>query len=149
MPSAIYKLFNRGFTLIELMLVVAILSMLAAIAIPKFANMVIKAKEAAVRGKLGTLRSGVSIYYADNEGRFPNFGSNNNILANKYLDEVPSISIPTQPSHVEGRYVSAQSLGLDWPNMGNRYVWKYDGSTGDVRVWCTHTDSNGTKWSLW
>lgn len=143
------KLSFKGFTLIELMLVVAIISLLAAISLPKFANMVIKAKEAAVRGKMGTLRSAISIYYADNEGRFPNFGSNNNILAGKYLNEVPAISIPTQPSHVEGRYVSAQTMGQDWPNVGNRYVWRYNSGTGHVHVWCSHTDSGGRYWSLW
>ncbi|HND63455.1 MAG TPA: prepilin-type N-terminal cleavage/methylation domain-containing protein, partial [Elusimicrobiota bacterium] len=58
----------RGFTLIELMLVVAIIGLLAAIAIPKFANLVVKAKEASVRGKIGSVRSAMSIYYADNEG---------------------------------------------------------------------------------
>ncbi|HND64395.1 MAG TPA: prepilin-type N-terminal cleavage/methylation domain-containing protein, partial [Elusimicrobiota bacterium] len=59
---------RSGFTLIELMLVVAIIGLLAAIAVPKFANLVIKAKEASTRGKLGTVRSALSIYYADNEG---------------------------------------------------------------------------------
>ena len=53
------------------MLVVAIIGLLAAIAIPKFANLVVKAKEASIKGKLGTLRSAISIYYADNEGIYP------------------------------------------------------------------------------
>lgn len=60
---------RSGFTLIELMLVVAIIGLLAAIAVPKFAKMVIKAKEASTRGKLGSVRSALSIYYADNVGR--------------------------------------------------------------------------------
>ncbi|MBK7546276.1 MAG: prepilin-type N-terminal cleavage/methylation domain-containing protein [Elusimicrobia bacterium] len=60
-----------GFTLIELMLVVAIIGLLASIAIPKFGKLIIRSKEAAVKGKLGSLRSAISIYYAENEGEFP------------------------------------------------------------------------------
>ena len=62
---------HHGFTLIELMIVVAIIGILSAIAVPKFGNLVRKAKEAAVKGGLGALRSAISIYYADTEGTFP------------------------------------------------------------------------------
>ena len=61
----------KGFTLIELMIVVAIIGILAAIAIPKFADLVTKSKEAAVKGSLGSIRSALSIYYSDTEGIFP------------------------------------------------------------------------------
>ena len=64
---------HRGFTLIELMLVVAIIGLLAAIAIPKMANLIDKAREAALKASLGTLRSAIAIYYADNEGFFPKY----------------------------------------------------------------------------
>ncbi|HNG46017.1 MAG TPA: prepilin-type N-terminal cleavage/methylation domain-containing protein, partial [Elusimicrobiota bacterium] len=62
---------KNGFTLIELMLVVAIIGLLAAIAIPKFANLVVKSREAAMKGQLGAIRSALSIYYSDNEGFYP------------------------------------------------------------------------------
>lgn len=85
----------NGFTLIELMLVVAIISLLAAIAVPKFANMVVKAKEASIKGQLGTIRSALSIYYCDNEGNFPSamYGLMKIALTTggKYLDELPVI----------------------------------------------------------
>src|SRR5262245_31914786 len=77
----------KGFTLIELMLVVAIIGLLAAIAIPKFANLVDKAKEAKIKGTLGSVRSAMSIYYADNEGIFPQGVSPT--LVPRYYPEVP------------------------------------------------------------
>src|SRR5271157_2664896 len=60
-----------GFTLIELMIVVAIISILATIAIPKFADLIRKSKEGATKGNLGAIRSALSIYYSDMEGVYP------------------------------------------------------------------------------
>src|SRR5690348_15889507 len=62
---------SKGFTLIELMIVVAIIGILAAVAIPKSAHLVTKSKEASVKGGLGAVRSAVSIYYGDLEGSYP------------------------------------------------------------------------------
>ena len=62
---------NKGFTLIELMIVVAIIGILAAVAMPRFADLVRKSNEGACKGTLGAIRSALSIYYADNEGIWP------------------------------------------------------------------------------
>src|SRR5882672_3443266 len=84
---------RKGFTLIELMIVVAIIGILAAIAIPKFAELIRKSSEGASKGNLGSLRSAMSIYYGDMEGQYPR-----NLLAltisGKYLSEVPAAKTP-------------------------------------------------------
>jgi type II secretory pathway pseudopilin PulG len=135
------------------MLVVAIIGLLAAIAIPKFANLVIKAKEAAIRGELGSLRSAVSIYYADNEGRYPfSFSTINAILIPKYMNQINSISIPTVPSHGAGNAISNVPPGVtDVPLlMPDGYiVYSYSPVSGQIVVNCTHTDSKGTTWTEW
>jgi prepilin-type N-terminal cleavage/methylation domain-containing protein len=146
---------NDGFTLIELMLVVAIIGLLAAIAIPKFANLVIKAKEAAIKGRLGTIRSAVSIYYADNEGFYPlhAYGILKTVLTtgNRYLDSIPSISIPTALNHDPSPpnfSISVSDALFDNLLSGGGFAYPAV-LNGRVVVNCTHTDSKGTTWSMW
>jgi prepilin-type N-terminal cleavage/methylation domain-containing protein len=58
---------RTGFTLIELLIVVVILGLLAAIAIPKFANTKQKAMVAAMRSDLRNLASVQETYWTDNK----------------------------------------------------------------------------------
>lgn len=58
---------REGFTLVELMIVVAIISTLAAIAIPNYLNFRLKSKTAEARTNIGTIRGLEIAYFAEHE----------------------------------------------------------------------------------
>ena len=62
---------NRGFTLVELMVVVAIIIILAAILVPRYMDVTDTAKASKCMASQRTLEGAVSIYMADNNGTLP------------------------------------------------------------------------------
>jgi len=60
---------KKGFTLIELMITIAIIGLLAAIALPKFTNVTEDAKTANVQGNLASLRTASEMFMVKNETR--------------------------------------------------------------------------------
>lgn len=56
---------QKGFTLIELMIVVAIIGILAAIAIPQFASFRVKAFNSAATSDVKNMKTSLESYYAD------------------------------------------------------------------------------------
>lgn len=69
-PGCLRDRRSSGFTLLELIIVVAIIGILATIAVPAMRTAPIRAKEAALKENLFTMRSCLDQFHAD-RGRFP------------------------------------------------------------------------------
>ena len=77
---------ERGFTLVEMLIVVAIVGILAAMAIPSYRHAVVKAKEAVLAEDLWIMRDLISQFYVD-QGQYPM--SLEELVEKKYLKEIP------------------------------------------------------------
>lgn len=77
----------NGFTLIELMIVVSIVGVLATLAAPSYHSSVMKAKEAALRQDLFTLRDMLDQHRAD-QGKYP--ASLQVLVSAGYLRKIPT-----------------------------------------------------------
>jgi len=161
---------SKGFTLIELMVVVVILGILAVVVAPRIPDLVKKAQEGATKGALATMRSTLNIYYSDQEGSYPITSANttvtneiNDILVPKYIKKIPDIRIPTAYPGItiSGVYGypsipttsdSVRNDGIDaWGYCGQPTI-SVGGQTtanpdyGNIIVNCGHRDTKGNLW---
>jgi general secretion pathway protein G len=98
----------RGFTLIELIVVLAIVALLASIVAPRYVASVDRAREATLRTSLATLRDAIDQFAAD-RGRWPE--SIDELVSTRYLRSLPEdpvtnrrdswVALPPPPDAVE------------------------------------------------
>jgi prepilin-type N-terminal cleavage/methylation domain-containing protein len=138
---------RRGFTLIELMIVVAIIGVLAAIALPKFGELLRKSTEAASKGNLASVRSALTVYYGDMEGQYPAQLASLTV-SGKYLSQIGAAKTPNyhfdSSAETDALLTAANDAG----------GWLYDNVAGDANLGnmlidCTHTDTKGAVWTTY
>jgi len=73
--NGVLKKPSEGFTLIEMVIVVLLVGIMAAIAIPKFLDLTGTARQATYDAGMGALKSSVGIYLGKNDGEWPDGNS--------------------------------------------------------------------------
>ncbi len=138
---------RRGITLMELLIVVAIVGLLAAIAIPKYGELLEKANLGATIANLGSLRSAVGIYY----GTFVEMPKSIDYRQEPQFSKVFTGELP----YVKAKYPKEAmpagnqvTLGSDSPNtMGKG--WYYKPNDGSVYINSVAVDINGNIYSTY
>lgn len=137
---------QRGFTLIELVIIIVVLGILAAVAIPKYQDITGEAKEASCRAALGGLRSGITIHYA-NQAVTTGTAAWPSLVDLSTPGTVMSQSIPANPYQSNSDSSSVIVAGVTKGTVVATAAgagWAYNATTGEI--WSNVTDDNSNSW---
>lgn len=126
------RLSNRGgFTLIELVIIIVVLGILAAVAIPRYQNITGEAREAACRAALGSLRSGITIFYA-NEAVKTGTATWPTLVEVQAVGTVMAQAIPGNPYQADPDSTNLIVAGVGRLPDGTAHGWAYNSATGEI-----------------
>jgi general secretion pathway protein G len=129
---------RQGFTLVELVVVVMILGILAAIALPRMVNITGDATDNAVRQSLSSLRDAIETYASQNNGTWPGEGGEADLKSDlrPYLrGPFPRCPVgPGIPDGVEIVTAGTDLFGTGSAAAGTDNMWKYDNTTGEIII---------------
>lgn len=124
------KQFKQGFTLVELLVVLAILALLLTLAVPRYFAGIERAKEATLRQDLNLIRENIDKFYAD-RGIYPK--SLEELVERKYIRKLP---IDPITESTETWLITSPELPLE-------------GEVYDINSGALGTAKDGTKYADW
>lgn len=134
-PIRARRRFERGFTLIELMIVMVIIGLLAAIAVPMYVQSVRHAKEAVLKEDLRTMRSAIDAYTVDKQ-KAPQ--SLDDLVQAGYIKAMPKDPFTNRTdTWIPGQDDTLQSID------------QTEAGINDVHSGAQEVGSDGTSYSSW
>ena len=127
---------ERGFTLIEMLIVVALIGILATIAVGQYQRSIVKAKEAALLENLFVMRSQINNYFAD-KGEYPY--DLQTLVDEHYLKRIPNDPITR----------SRDTWVVTHSDVGNEEDISTEQGIEDVRSGADRLALNGTPYADW
>ena len=136
---------RSGFSLVELVVVIMILGILAAVAAPRLLQTSSTATDNGLRQSLGVVRDAIELFAADNGGSFPRSDTAANFKADlaPYLRKFPSCPVgPTASTASQAVDVKfgTGTAGDASPTQG----WYFNTSTGNFFVNYNGTSNDGS-----
>jgi prepilin-type N-terminal cleavage/methylation domain-containing protein len=140
---------KKAFSLIELMIVVAVLGILSAIAIPMVQGHVLKAKEANAAVNLREMRNAIELFSIKNDGLAPGYDAEGNasspafttdLVGGGYMSEIPANPF----NDAKTVYIIADGEVMPAVSPGGRKGWAYKPETKEIRLDWKGQDSNGS-----